>query len=292
MIPAQLDYIAAGSLDEAVGYLETHPEARVLAGGTGLLPALARRLLAPGTLIDLQYVPGLAAISPLPGGALRLGAMATLAAIAETRDLAGTHPALLDAIAGIGDPQVRNRATLGGSLAQLRPGGDLAAVLLACDAAITLTGPRGGRAATGDALLGGASRARLDAAEILTAVELPGECAGSAYERFRDLVGGYALCGVAALVRTAGDGTIGQCRLAVTGATAGVTRLTALEADLTGQASSAATLGSAALQAQIANLPFMDDRAASAEYRAHLTGVLAGRAIRRALERAGHARLH
>jgi carbon-monoxide dehydrogenase medium subunit len=292
MLPAQLDYHAASSLDEAIRQLEAHPNAQVLAGGTDLLPALMRRRATAGTLVDLHGVPGLTAISPMPDGGIRLGALATLTAIAETRELAGSHPALLEAIAGIGDPQVRNRATLGGSLAQHRPGGDLAAVLLACNAVVTIMGPSGQRTVGSDELLAGAEQARLAPTEILTEAELPGGCMGSAYERFRDAASGYAICGVATLVRLAQNGTIGECRLALTGATTAITRLTALETGVIGQAPTAATRDISTAQAKLGGLTFVDDRVASGEYRAHLTGVLATRALRRALERAGRGQSH
>lgn len=289
MIPVQFDYAVASSLEEAVRYLEAHPQAHVLAGGTDLIPALTRRHLAPTGLVDLQRIPGLATIARANSGGMHIGALATLAAIAEDRDVRASYPALTEAIAGAGDPQIRNRATLGGNLAQHRSDGDLAAVLLALDASISITGPDGARTAPIDDLLAGSGQLRLDAAEIITAVDLPADAAGSAYEKVRDPASGYATCGVGALVRLDGAGRVAQCRLAVTGATNGVVRLLLLEADLIGQTSSSAAPTGEALQAQLANLPIAGDRNASAEYRAHLTSVLAQRALERAIARAAQS---
>jgi carbon-monoxide dehydrogenase medium subunit len=294
MIPVQFDYATATSVTEAVTYLEAHPDARVLAGGTGLIPALSRGRLAATALIDLQHIPGLAAVTPLDAGGVRIGALATLAEIAGNPDICASYPVLAEAIASAADPQIRNRATIGGSLVLDRRGGDVAAALLALAAVINVTGPTGDRTVAIDTLLGGQEAVRLGQADIVTSIDLPSDAAGSAYEKFRNPAGGFAICGIAALLRLDRQRVVGQCRLAVTGATSAVTgatsaviRLPLLEANLIGQAASIATVSGDAFEAQWAALTFSDDWPASADYRAHLVRVLTPWALRRAAERAG-----
>ncbi len=287
MIPAQFEYATATSVNEAVRYLEAHPGARALAGGTGLIPALSRRRLTASALVDLQHIPGLAAMTPLDTGGVRIGALATLAAIVDREGMRAAYPVLAEAIASAADPQIRNRATLGGSLVLDHRGGDVAAALLALGASINVTGPAGDRVVAIDRLLSDLGAARLAPAEIVTSIDLPGDASGTAYEKIRNPASGFAICGIAALIRLGGEGAVSQCRVAVTGATAAVTRLLLLEESLTGQAASLATIAGSALAAQVATLAFAGDWPASAEFRAHLTRVLAVRAVRRAAERAG-----
>jgi len=287
MIPAQFDFATATSVNEAVRYLEAHPGARVLAGGTGLIPALSRSQLTASALVDLQHIPGLAAVMPLDAGSVRIGALATLAEIAGNADIGTSYTVLAEAIASAADPQIRNRATIGGSLVLDRRGGDVAAALLALAAVINVTGPTGDRAVAIDTLLGGQEAVRLGPADIVTSIDLPSDAAGSAYEKFRNPAGGFAICGIAALLRLDRQRVVSQCRVAVTGATPGVIRLPLLEANLIGQAASVATVSSEAFEAQWAALTFSDDWPASADYRAHLVRVLTPRALRRAAERAG-----
>jgi carbon-monoxide dehydrogenase medium subunit len=286
MIPGQVDYATAHSVREAIGYLEAHPTARVLAGGTELIPALTRRLLTASALLDLQHIPGLADLTPLDSGGLRLGALATLAATAEIPAISTRYPVLAEALAATADPQIRQRATLGGSVLQRRSGGDVAAALLCLDAQVTIAGPAGERSVGSDTLLGAAGAGGLGPAEILTALELPpGDAAGSAYEKVRNPASGLALCGAAALLRV-DSGTVSHCRVAITGATASATRLLGLEALLVGEPATLATLTGERIAAEVATLTIAGDWPASAEYRAHLAQVLARRALRRAAARA------
>ena len=291
MIPVQIDFAAAHSVEEAVRLLQAHPNSRAIAGGTDLIPALSRRQLTAGTLIDIQHIPGLEAITSTNVGGIRIGALTTLASIVNRPDLAAAYPVLAEAVAVVADPQIRNRATLGGSLLQSRPGGDLAAALLALDASIDVTGPAGMRSVSIDALLSEAKASMLEPAEIMTSIVLPGGAVGSAYEKFRDPASGFALCGVAVLIQLDGAGTVTKCRMSVTGATKSIVRLRVLEASLTGQISPAFSFGDKAKSAQIAALDLSAARPASTEYRAHLTGVLAQRAVSRALERAYRERV-
>lgn len=282
MIPVQFDYAAATSVEEALRFLATHPGASVVAGGTDLIPALSRRRIAPSALLDLSGLSSLASIEPLLSGGMRLGALVTLSEMAADMALVRDYPALADAAAVIADPQVRNRATVGGSLAQTGAGGDLAAALIAVGASASVAEAGGSLTIPVDVLVA----EPLDAARIITGVDLPAPAPGSAYEKLRHPGSGYALCGIAAFVQLRADGTVGACRLAVTGATAVTQRLAVLEAAIGGQPGTSIEVPVDVLHRQQQSLQFVDDHAASAQYRAHLTGVLAGRALRRAALRA------
>jgi carbon-monoxide dehydrogenase medium subunit len=212
--------------------------------------------------------------------------MAPLVEIAEHPGIGEAYPGLTEAIAAVGDPQVRNRGTLGGNIAQDSAIGDAAAALLAIGATVTISGPGGDRSEPIDAVFTPTGGFQLNPAEIITFVELPANARGSAYEKFRNPASTYALCGVAALVRLAADGTVSQCRIAVTGATGTLRRLAVLEADVLGRPAASVTPGSGALQTQVESLVFSDDWMASADYRAHLTAVLAARSLQRAAARA------
>jgi carbon-monoxide dehydrogenase medium subunit len=279
MIPVQFEYATADSVQEAVEYLQAHPAARVLAGGTALLPALSRRRLTPLALLDLQHITELGTITRQPSGALRIGALAPLVVITEQPGIDTSYPALVEAINAIGDPQIRNRGTLGGNLALNNAPADAAAALLALGATVTIAGPESPRSGPIETL-------QLAPSDVITFIDLPEEAPGSAYEKFRNPASLYAICGVAALVRLAANGTVSQCRIAVTGATTGLTRLALLEEDLVGRPSASVAPGDEAFQAQLSQLTFTDDWVASAEYRAHLTQVLTIRSLQRAADRA------
>ena len=164
-------YAAPGSLDEAVSLLAKNSDARVLAGGHGLLVEPGRSRVANSLLVDLRKVPGLAGIDADKSGGVKIGAMTTLAAIAADAGLRKTCPALALAAETTGDPQMRNRATLGGSIAGSDPEADLPAIALALDATIQVTGPKGARSVKADDLFGG--KASLAAGDVITAVVLP-----------------------------------------------------------------------------------------------------------------------
>jgi carbon-monoxide dehydrogenase medium subunit len=273
------DYIAPTGLDEAVALLSGTPGARVIAGGTHLLVEPSRGQLSAPLLVDLRRVGALTGID-ITTTAVRIGAMTTTAAIAAHLALQAACPALAEAAALVGDPQVRNRATIGGALAANDPSADLPAALLALDARVHVTGPAGGRSAAVDAVLG-----RLAADEVIAAVTMPiAARTGSAYEKIRHPSTFYALCAVAANVTLAADGSVTGCRLAVTGAAA-PTRATGAETALTGRQPTPAAIEAAA--AQVASgLALRGDAFGSPEYRGHLARVLAARALARAVERA------
>ncbi|MCW5848805.1 MAG: xanthine dehydrogenase family protein subunit M [Anaerolineae bacterium] len=278
-----IQYKAAQSLDEAVTLLATTAGARALAGGHTLLLEPTRSQLGAATLVDLGKIQGLNDIGFTRTGALRIGAMTTIAALADNADIQRDLPALAEAASQVGDPQVRNWATLGGSLADNDPESDLTAVLLALDAQLHLQGPNGTRAVAADQFITGPRQTALTQGELITDVRIPIVGGGSAYEKFKHPATLYALCGVAAHVSLI-DGKVGACRVAVTGATEYATRLTGVEAALAGQEPTAEAIAAASEAAS--GLAFRGDPFGSPEYRAHLTRVLVQRAVTRAVERA------
>lgn len=243
MIAASYDYEAPSTLDEA-SELAAQDGAVLLAGGQSLLTELKRAELRPSVVVDLRRIESLRA-----SNGDGWGAMTTL----DELDTAGPS-ALTDALAAIRDPQVRNRATIGGSVSLVRQGADLPAVALALGAELTRSGP------------------------IVTAVRFPSH-PGSAYEKLANPASGYAICGVAAAVTLAADGKIDTASIAVAGA--GPTAVS-LVTGARGTEDEVAAAAAAAAD----GVEFPSDLAAPADYRAHLTRVLTARALRRAIQRA------
>lgn len=274
------DYTAPSRLEEAVSLLSKTPGARVLAGGSQLLVEPARSALDAPLLVDLRKVDGLGGIDVAGDGSVRIGAMATTATLAAHAALRSMHSALVEAAALVGDPQVRNRATVGGALASQEAAADLPAALLALDAQVQVAGAKGTRSVPVDAVLAG-----LSAGDVIASIALPAAPgAGSAYEKFKHPSTFYAICGVAASVTLAGDGSVRVCRVAVTGA-ASPARARAAEQALTGRTPDAGAIETAAAKVTD-GLALRGDAFGSAEYRGHLARVLAARALARAVERA------
>jgi aerobic carbon-monoxide dehydrogenase medium subunit len=262
---AEFEYTATDSVATAVAALSATADGRPLAGGHGLLTAMKRGKESPSRLVDLRGIRELHGITEVPG-ALRIGALTTLTELLEHPAVRSGHPALVEAVRGTGDPQLRNRGTVGGSLATRHACADLSAPLLLADAAVIVVGPDGERRLSLVDFYG-ADGPLLDLSEIITAVYLPALPAGlgTAYEKMADRATLEPVCGVAAGVSRRADGTIDGVRLAVTGATFRPMRLVGVE--------------------HVPAERFVDDAVASAEYRIHLTRVLARRAIARAAER-------
>jgi aerobic carbon-monoxide dehydrogenase medium subunit len=282
-------YAAPLVLEEVVSLLAGSPGARVLAGGHSLLVEPIRSRLAGSLLVDLRRIKTLVGIEPYPDGCIAVGAMTTLAAIDESAVVRRHHSCLAEAAHLAADAQARNRATLGGALASADPEADLPALALALDAKIQVTGLTGARTMPASALFTGAFQTSLRADEIITGVvfaPVPPR-SGTAYEKFRHPATHGALCGVAAVVTLGQKGTIASARLAATGVADHAVRLDAAEKALFKQSARAA--GGGALAAARDGITFRGDRFGSAEYRSHLLGVLAERALKRALERAAQS---
>lgn len=287
MIPVHIDYAAPQRLDEALALLKADPQAAPLAGGLNLIPAMTARRLGPKKLIDLRKIAKLSELHfAETHGGLRIGAMATYEQIAAHEAVRENYGALRDVIEQIGDPQVCNRGTLGGSLAYNDPAADPPAAALALGATVHIAGANGQRTLPIEQFVLNEFTTALKLGEIIVAIGFPLAAGGSAYEKFKHPASGYAICGVAAFVEKATSGKIGTCRVAITGTANHAMRVRTVEAALEGKPPSSQHLTAAAKQITGGDLMFRTDLAASAEYRAHLAEVLAERALVRAVERA------
>jgi carbon-monoxide dehydrogenase medium subunit len=277
VIPAEFDYVAPDTLDEALSALSSGGEdAKLLAGGHSLLPLMKLRLAAPTLLVDLRKVPGLSGIQS--NGGTTIGAMTTHTAIAAEEGLG-----LIAAVAGtIADPQVRNRGTLGGSLAHGDPASDQPAILLAYDGSVTVRGPGGERTiAAADLFLDYLTTAIADD-EVMTSVNFPAlDGYGFGYQKFNRRREDWSMVAVSALVKKAGDGSCEDVRIGLTHMSNVPLRATAAEEALRGGALDAAAIAAAAeLAAEDTHPP--GDLNASPDYKRHLARVLCRRALEEA----------
>lgn len=282
MFPNQFEYHRPNSVQAAAGLLAADPDAKLLAGGHSLIPAMKLRLASPSSLVDLGGVDGLTGIDA--SGRIKIGAMTTYAAIRDSRELKSALPILAEAADNVGDPAVQARGTIGGALAHSDPAADYTAIFLALDGSVEVTGTNGARTIAADDLFVDLFTTALAPDEIITSVSFPAlDGAGTAYEKFRHPASGYAVVGVAVKIATGSDGKVESARIAVTGATSKATRATAAEEALQGK-----TLDDAAIDAAAAvagnGLEINGDHFASEEYRRHLVSVLTGRALRKAAQ--------
>lgn len=278
MRPSEFTYQRPGSLDEAVALLGD--EARPLAGGHSLIPAMKLRLATPQTLVDLSGLPGLDGITR-DGDVLRIGAMTTHATVAASGTVSESVPVLAETAALIGDRQVRRRGTIGGSCAHADPAADYPTVLVALDAAIAAAGPRGAREIPAREFFTGLFATALAPDELVTAVHVPIRAGvGAAYEKHKSPRSGYAVVGVAATF----GGQVSP-EIVVGGVTGSPLRATAAAAQVTGSDANTIAAAASAVADAIGDAA-IGDTYASGEYRAHLATVLAGRAMTRAVQRA------
>ncbi|GAB4110852.1 MAG: xanthine dehydrogenase family protein subunit M [Roseiflexaceae bacterium] len=285
MIPASFDYYSPSSVAEAVGLLEQlGDEAKILAGGHSLLPAMKLRLASPSKLIDISKIAELKGISA--NGNLSIGAGTTYHAIA-TSDAVLNHCKVLAECAGqIGDIQVRNRGTIGGALAHADPAADLTAVALALGATVSVQGPGGSRDIAADDLFVSIFTTAVEPNEIVTKVTVPalGAGEGAAYSKLRHPASRYAIVGVAAYVKIEG-GKVSTARIAVTGAGPMATRQSAAEAALVGSDGGDDAIAAAAA-ASGEDMEYLGDIHASAEYRQAMVKVYTKRALAAAIAQA------
>lgn len=282
MYPEQFEYLRPTTVSEAVNLLSANPDAKILAGGHSLLPAMKLRLAAPAALVDIGRIESLKGIT-VNGGAT-IGAGVTYRELIDSAELAGSFPMLVEAAEIVGDPAVRSRGTLGGSLAHLDPAADLTAVALALNASVTVQGSGGQREIAVDDLFVGLLTTTLAPDEIITSITLPQDFAGakSAYLKHAHPASGYAVAGVAVALVMDGD-TCQTARIAVTGAPEYAKRATAAEAELQGKTVNADSIAAAAAKANDGLGELNGDVYASAEYRAHLVKVLTRRALEQAI---------
>lgn len=282
MFPAPCDYYRADTIDGAIQLLSTHADRdpQLLAGGQGLVQDMKLGDAAPAVLVDVGGIDSLAGIDRTDDG-VEIGALTTHSQLATLE--AG---ALADAAAHVADRQVRNRATLGGNLAEADPAADLPAAVLAAGGTLVASGPDGERTIDADGFFEGPGTTALRDDEILTRVTVhPGD--GGAYARKTHPASGYATVGVAACVDVADD-TVSDCGVGVTGATDCPLRLPSVEAAVSETALADVDVDGAAARAaeDLDTDRLRDDPAVSGEYRADLVPAYTRTAIRTALERA------
>lgn len=289
MYPVAFEYVRPATLDEARHWLvELGEDAKLLAGGHSLLPMLKLRLATPETLIDVSQLAELRDLH-VDGDGARIGAGVTWREMRRHDALGQAYPLLHDAVAIIGDRQVRARGTLGGSLAHADVAADIPAPLLALEAQVQILGADGERTDALDDVLVGMFETTLEDDEILVAVRIPAlpATATTAYVKFEQPASRLALCGVAAVVDHGPDGQLTDVRIAVTGAGDRAYRATTAEDQLRGQRPDAELLAAAADAARDGLAPRSDIHA-DAAYRSHLVQVLTQRALTAALDRHTH----
>jgi carbon-monoxide dehydrogenase medium subunit len=277
MIPAAFEYVAPSSLDEAIQALSDGGEdAKLLAGGHSLIPLMKLRLAAPSLLVDLRRIDGLRGAERANGG-WRIGAMTPHRELEWTADLG-----LVARAAGtIADPQVRNRGTIGGSLAHGDPASDLPAVMMVCEATVSVRGPSGERSIPAGEMFRDYMETALEPTEVVTAIQIPSlEGWGFGYEKFNRRSEDWAMVAVSALVRRSGD-TCEDVRIGLTNMGSVPLRASAVEDALRGQQLSSNSVAEAASHAADGTDP-PSDLNASSEYKQHLARVLCRRALTQA----------
>jgi aerobic carbon-monoxide dehydrogenase medium subunit len=287
MIPAAFEYFAPKSLDEALRLADRHGgEAKLLAGGHSLLPLMKLRLAAPRYVIDLGRVRALRSIRE-EDGRLIVGALATHADVESSEVVRLKCPLLAETAGHIGDVQVRNRGTIGGSLAHADPAADYPAAILALDAEIVAASSSGTRTIPATKFFLDLLTTALRPGEILTEIRLPelGPNIGSSYQKLHQPASGFALVGVAARVALDPAGKVASIGLGVTGVAVRPYRATAAEQTLAGKKPNPKLIAEAAAKVADGVEPLADIHA-SAVYRRAAAAVYARRAIEAALARA------
>lgn len=286
MIPAAFDYIAPQSLDEAVRALAAGgEEAKLLAGGHSLLPLLKLRLANPKLLIDLTRIPGLSNISQ-QDDKIVVGALATHYQIESSELLKAKCPLLPQTARAIGDVQVRNRGTIGGSLTHADPCADWPAAILALGGELKLSGPNGERRIAAEEFFLGIMTTAIEPTEILTEIRVPvsSRRCGSAYLKMAQQASGFAVVGIAVWLRVDTKGRCEDIGVGVTGLSKKPFRAHAAEARLRGNRLTPKLIEEGAAQVTEGSDP-LEDLHASAKFRAHLAQVYTSRALQEAVKR-------
>jgi carbon-monoxide dehydrogenase medium subunit len=280
MIPAEFSYVRPTSIEEAA-QAAGQPGAKVIAGGQSLLPLMKLRLARPSTIVDIGRIPGLSGTHYLPDGGVEMGALTTYAQVIAETQLEWTR----EALSNVGDVQVRNRGTLGGSIAHADPASDAPAIALALDYSAVLRSPRGERVVPLDGFFTGPFTTTAADDEILVALRRPPlpDGVGGAYEKLAQPASGYAMVGVAVVLGRSG-GTISHARVALTGVADHPYRAKAVEDALVGSDGSASAIAAAAAHATD-GVAVNSDIHANAAYRSAMAVVHTRRAIETALGR-------
>jgi len=283
VIPTAFEYERASSIDDALAKLKAAGgDAKLLAGGHSLVPLMKLRLSEPKLLIDIARIPGLSGIRE-KDGKIEIGAGTTHAEVASSALLRDKCPVVADAAGEIGDPQVRNRGTLGGSLAHADPSADYPAVMLAVDAEIHVKGLKGWRAVKAADFFQDLFTVNLAPDEIIAGVQFA-PVKAAAYAKLHQRASHFAIVGVAAALEVA-QGTIRSARVGLTGASTHAMRLSSVEQALAGKPATAKTIEEAAREAGAGVEAVNADIHASEEYRRAMIPVFTRRALAAALAR-------
>jgi aerobic carbon-monoxide dehydrogenase medium subunit len=279
MIPANFEYHRPQTLDEAVALLGQSEDAKILAGGHSLVPAMKFRLAQPKTVIDISHIAELSYIREA-NGQIAIGAMTTHYEIESSELLQKRCPLLPEVAVNIGDVQVRNKGTLAGSLAHADPAADWPAAILALDAEIEISGPNGKRSIKASEFFVDMMQTAVQPNELLSEIRLPITARSVAYAKFAQKASGFAIAGVAVVI----DKQSKSARVGITGAASKAYRASAVESALQGRALTPDLIAQAASKAAEGIDP-LNDIHASAEYRAHLARVNTRRALEMAASR-------
>ena len=288
MKPAPFAYARPKTLSEALERLAEREEAKPLAGGQSLIPAMNFRLAAPTALVDLNRVEELAGIQELPSGGLRIGAMTRHSAVERDQRVRMRAPLLAEAMPYIAHPTIRNRGTLGGSLAHADPAAELPAVIVALEAMLVLRGRSGERRVAAADFFTGLFSTALEPGELLTGIEIPplAPRTGWGFEEFARRHGDYALAGVAAVITVDSAGRCERARVTLLSVGDGPITATNATAVLAGSDLGDAGFREAAERAARDDIDPPSDIHAPAGYRRRLVRVLTRRALSRAVVRA------
>ena len=291
MIPPSFEYLTPSNISDAVALLQKHgDEAKILAGGHSLIPAMRLRLAEPGYLIDISGIGGLDYIQE-ESGQLRIGAMTCEAALEESEIVRSQYPLLLDTAKMIADPSVRNMATVGGNLAHGDPANDHPATMLALRALVLAEGPNGTREIKIDNFFPDFFTTALSEDEILTEIRIPTppSASGGAYLKIERKVGDYAAAAVACQLNIDSSGSIENIGLGLTNVGSTPIRASSAEELLKGKKPDENMLAEAGRLAAADSEP-MEDLRGSAEYKRALVNELTQRAIKLSLQRAEGSR--
>lgn len=284
MIPTKFDYQRAMSLDDAIALLQqSNGEGKLLAGGHSLIPLMKLRLSEPGVLIDIARIDMLKGIRE-KDGKIEIGAGTSHHDVETSALVREKAPVVAEAASEIGDPQVRNRGTLGGSLAHADPSADYPAVMVALDAEIHLKGSTGWRMVKAEDFFQDLFTVDLGEDEIIVGVQF-NPIQSAAYAKLHQRASHYAIVGICAALQASG-GTIQSARVAVTGASTHAQRLSAVEQALAGKPLNQATIDQAAALADQGLGDINSDIHASEAYRRAMLKVFTRRALERAAARA------
>jgi carbon-monoxide dehydrogenase medium subunit len=286
MFPADFGYLPARSVEEAIQFLTEHgDDAKLLAGGHSLIPAMKLRLASPRYLIDLGTIPDLRGIR-VDGEALAIGALTVHADIATSDLVRKRVPGLADAASVIGDVQVRNRGTIGGSVSHADPAADFPVILTALNASFVLQSPSGKRTVAADDFFIDFYTTALASNEVLTEIRvpLPPSSAGTAYAKLGHPASGYVVVSAGVLISRGASGQCISARVAIGGLGSVPVRAIATESELQGKELTPQVIAAAASKAADGTDPD-GDAYASADYKRHMATIYARRAIEAAVQR-------